>query len=162
MAKDRRATRRVSLGAQLVIGQDDDLIEWYRNLPEGTGNQMIKRLLRQALNLSEPTVGVAPEQVALEEVYTELEQLREEMYQLVRELPDQSSGVVDEDYLQELVAWFQQEQTKLYGAINRMERRIGELSILGSQPMKDAEDGEGLSEEEIKRRQKRMTKNQWG
>lgn len=56
----KRSKERVSLAAQLVIGEDDDLIRWYRNLPDGTGASEIKRLLRSALGLPENSKPKVP------------------------------------------------------------------------------------------------------
>lgn len=42
----RRIKKRVGATAQLIIGQDDDLIEWLQNLPDGSRNGVIKAALR--------------------------------------------------------------------------------------------------------------------
>lgn len=49
-----RLKQRIGLTAQLVIGEDDDLIQWWENIEPGTGNTALKTLLRAALNMPIP------------------------------------------------------------------------------------------------------------
>src|SRR5690349_11903037 len=42
-------SRRITLTAKLVVGKDDDLIEWLASLPKGRRQVMIKELLRDAV-----------------------------------------------------------------------------------------------------------------
>lgn len=50
----RRKQQRRGVTAQLVTGQDDDLIEWLDSLTPGTRQQAIKDMLRVALGLPVP------------------------------------------------------------------------------------------------------------
>lgn len=42
----RRHKKRIGATAQLIVGEDDDLIEWMNGLPDGTRNGVIKVALR--------------------------------------------------------------------------------------------------------------------
>ena len=62
-----RLKQRIGLTAQLVIGEDDDLIQWWESIEPGTGNAAIKTLLRAALNLPIP----APAADAIQQLYAD-------------------------------------------------------------------------------------------
>lgn len=60
----KRKQSRISMTAQLVEGQDDDLIAWLGKLPAGTRQQTIKNALRYALDYPIPAPsgnGMSPE-----------------------------------------------------------------------------------------------------
>ncbi len=42
----RRHKKRIGATAQLIVGEDDDLIDWLNGLPDGTRNGAIKAALR--------------------------------------------------------------------------------------------------------------------
>lgn len=54
MAKRKQGNRvkeRVGVTIQLVIGEDDDLIEWWRTIERGHGQRTVKTALRSSLGL---------------------------------------------------------------------------------------------------------------
>jgi hypothetical protein len=58
---------RITKSLQLVEGQDDDLIAWFNNLPEGQGQQKIKEALRKGINgkhggSPQPSPNVPPDE----------------------------------------------------------------------------------------------------
>lgn len=67
--KDKKpAKNRVGITIQCVVGEDDDLIKWYENIPRGEGARIIKDALRRSLgmplkvNPSAPLFGVVTEE----------------------------------------------------------------------------------------------------
>jgi len=164
--RERRAKRRMGITAQLVFGEDDDLIAWYKSLPDGAGNQAIKTLLRHSLNLSQPMQPLTPEQAEIESLYGEIDQLRAQIGQLGYEGSSHKSGRAElsgefEEWFQvEYMPWISEEIQKVYSKINEIQVRI-EQGISTPNQAGQMGDSEGLSNEAVKRKQKKMSKNAW-
>lgn len=62
MGRDKRQKQRIAAPIQLVIGEDNDLIDWYLSFPSGTRQQQVKDTLRAGLGL--PVQAVQPVQAA--------------------------------------------------------------------------------------------------
>lgn len=59
--KDKKpAKTRVGITIQCVVGEDDDLIKWYENIPHGEGAKIIKDALRRSLGIPSKTNQFAP------------------------------------------------------------------------------------------------------
>lgn len=96
MKPDKRIKKRVAIGAQLIVGEDDDLIRWKETIPYGDGQDILKSILRRHLKLKQPKsapseIDVLKEQFAewakqvnddREKWKTEAERLRVEMDEL--------------------------------------------------------------------------------
>jgi hypothetical protein len=57
---EQRNKERVPLTAQLVVGKDDDLIDWLRSLPEGGRQRAICAILRAGLGLASTEFDTKP------------------------------------------------------------------------------------------------------
>jgi hypothetical protein len=149
MAEKRRKVR-VGLTAQLYQGQDDDLIAWYRSLPEKQGNQAIKAVLRQGLQLPQSS----PQQTDIDFLYSEIETLRQQL----RQLPSQTTVVGDNAYLEQLAGWVEQNIQHIMTELRRLDEKIG---AAGSTVAEASADTQQASADQLARRQQRLRKNTW-
>lgn len=76
--KDPRRKERVTLSAQLIVGEDDDLINWLATLPDGQRSAEIKAAVRYALGLPQMSeISDTPPQAAASAI--DIEALRLEL-----------------------------------------------------------------------------------
>lgn len=149
MAEKRRKVR-VGVTAQLYEGQDDDLIAWYRSLPEKHGNQAIKAVLRQGLQLPQPS----PHQDDITYLYGEIEAVRQQL----RQLPSQVHVGGDNTYLEQLAGWVEQNIQHIMTELRRLDEKI---SAAGNTVAEAVTDTQQASADQLARRQQRLRKNSW-
>ncbi len=74
--KENRNQQRRALSVQLVEGRDDDLISVLEGVKAGTQQAEVKRLLRLALALPEPTAPISPVDKLRSELQVQIDALR--------------------------------------------------------------------------------------
>lgn len=74
-----RRKQRVALAAQLVYGEDDDIIAWLNTIPTGNRAAMIKQIVRQGLGLAPPQLDQVAAQNAQIVTQDDLDQMRQQL-----------------------------------------------------------------------------------
>lgn len=145
-----RKQRRRALTAQLVEGQDDDLIAWLDRLPAGTRQQTVKNALRFALDLPIPAPPPAPELAA---VYDELAALRASF--------QPGNGNRDSaERLAYLESWMQQMAGAYNGLVQRVDA-LGHLPAAALQSPDPAEAAPQMNADEQAQRARKLKKANW-
>lgn len=194
MAKRKQGNRlkeRIGLTAQLILGQDDDLISWWDSIPPGEGQSAIKSALRYALGLpDERDALIARQRADLEAQESAaaqaFEALRVEMEAERRQraadmttmqnalagyarLLQQVSGGNGE--VQELADRLQQIERAYADELNRQAQWIdylkaafdGRVNVtpVDIPPQQQIEVVETIDDEQAQQRTKRLKKSQW-
>lgn len=135
MRPDKRIKVRFPIGAQLIKGEDDDLIKWYASLAPKTGQATIKRLLRTALKMPQPE---APTPVAIS-----------------------NGGEVEvlQQHIKHLEEWIEKIANDLPGYV---QTEIRKSLVNGTTlPPPEIRGGEQLEASAIEKREKRLKGSNW-
>lgn len=129
---------RTPATAQLVNGQDDDLIAWYESFPRGQRNQQLKAAIRAGLGMAQPIASNGHAPAAPVDMDAIRQQLYSEWSDWTRQLIESLPG-----YVQSAV----------------------ERAMADHQPKTSAEnivqEGERLSQDEVTNRAARLKKATW-
>lgn len=136
MRPDKRIKVRLPIGAQLIKGEDDDLIRWYTSLAPKTGQATIKRLLRMALDM--PLPPEAPTHALIS-----------------------NGGEVEalQQHIKNLEQWIQKIAEDLPGYV---QTEIRKSLVNGTTlPPPEIRGGEQLEADAIEKREKRLKGSNW-
>jgi hypothetical protein len=156
---EKRKKVRVAATVQMVAGEDDDLIVWYRQLPKGAGNREIKEVLRRGLGLP----VLEPEAVVEERVIDQkLEWLNDQIQSIQDFLnqsgPPSSGGIaVDHEAINELRSMFTKHTRHMASEMRRLESQVAAINT--GEDVAPAT--EQLDSAKIERRQRRLAKQKW-
>lgn len=91
---EQRIKERVSVGLQLIVGQDDALIEWYLSIPKGNRDPAVKKALTEWLGITpteqdtRPTLAITGIDETSAQRIAELENIVERLETLIKEQRD--------------------------------------------------------------------------
>jgi hypothetical protein len=140
---------RVGAAIQLVPGQDNDLINWFTNLPKGGRNSALKFVLRNGLDLPQP-----------EEKTDEINSIKSELENLKRAVDHIPQAVHGGDWSQRI----ESELINIGQWINHFQARLETMMQPGQQlPQQQPviEEVPELSKEEQQTRKQKLKKAAW-
>lgn len=179
-SRDPRKKQRCSVGLQLVYGEDDDLIAWYRTMQSDniSVNAWLKQMIRERLAEGsaappDPVLEPNPMQVVLPVVQahdTKLEWLNAEL-EGVKAVLQQRRGaapVNNESPTQTVISpqaasWMHAQEEQLAHLVRQFQRVEAELQSLrkAETPSPSNEEPQAIDEARARKRRSRMAKNTW-
>lgn len=155
---DKRLKVRHPIGAQLVEGQDDDLIAWYKSLAPGNRQTVIKNLLRAALGMEIPAPPPAFDAEALmQNARVEIAAIIAEQIATLHRTPATVSDPAIDQRLKAVESWLADDLPKY------LQGEVSKALATGTPPPSapGVEGGAQLDASAIEKRAKRLKGSQW-